>query len=248
MNVIVVAGPLAPSIDLPSGLEDVESLVRPARPGEWATTGRCPTCSGTGVREFRRHLRCVSTCPTCSGSGSAEGVFLARVVEPEGSLAVMQFLAWAHEHRVRTDVKMALQDQRGPGWALAWRGLDGRPLRRWRDHLVAWEALAVFVDHADVHVAFHAIRDDGRIVVAGLWNVRVADDGAFVRTWSDRPARSLALRRRIRFPAEIVQRALQQAQASLAAARPTRCSLRPAHRPMPAPSLPAAPAAQIGPN
>ncbi len=236
MQLVICAGPLCAGL-VPPEVDGIESFVRPARTGEAAATGCCPTCSGSGVRTFRRRtLRCVSTCQTCTGSGSVEGMFLARVVGDEGSPAVMQFLAWAREHRVRTDVQMAVRDKRGAGWALAWRGLDSRPLRRWRDRLVAREALAIFVDQDDVHVALHAVRDDGRVAIAGIWDVRMADDGALIRTWSERASRSLAWRRRIRFPSETVQQTLQQARTTSAAAHPARRHARPAHRTQPPPA------------
>jgi hypothetical protein len=211
MEVMICAGPLCAGL-VPPEVDVIESFVRSARPGEAATKGRCPMCSGTGVRTFRRgFLRCQSLCPSCHGSGIATGVPLVRAVGEERSPNVTTLLAWAREHRVRTDIQMLLRDEARAGWALAWVGLDGRPLRRWRDRLIAREALAVFVDHDDIHVALHAARDDGHIAVVGLWDVRL-DDGALVRRWSERSSRSLAWRRRIGFPADVVHQALRVAQ------------------------------------
>jgi hypothetical protein len=223
MHVVVCVGPLSAGL-VPPKVDGIESLVRAARPGEVVSTGRCPSCCGTGVRTFRLGtLRCLSFCPSCRGSGIAEGAFRVRVVGEERSSHVTAVLAWAGEHRVRTDVGMLLRDERGPGWALRWCGLDERPLRRWRGRFVAHQALGVLVDHDDIHVALHAVRDDGRVVIAGVWDVRIADDGTPVRSWCGRASRSIAWRRRIGFPVEVVQQALQETRAP-------RNTARPAHR------------------
>ena len=167
-----------------------------------------------------------------------------RLIADEGSPDIAALLAWSREHHVRTEVQMLVREEQGPGWSLTWIRPNGQPLRAWRGQPIAREALAVFVDHDDVHVAFHAVRDDGRIVVAGIWDVRVADDGALVRTWSERASRSLAWRRRVRFSAETIQHALEQARTSRTATRPAIPQLSCGRRPrMPSTAL-ATPAVQ----
>ena len=248
MQVIVTAGSLRAGLEAPL-LVGLESFVRAPRRGEPSSAAPCPSCRGATVVSGRRgSLRWTSTCPRCGGRGEVVGVLLVRLVADEGSPDIAAILAWARGHRLRADIQMLLRDEHGPGWALTWSRPDGQPLRRWRDHLVAREALAVFVDHDDIHVALHAVREDGRIVVAGLWNVRVADDGALIRTWSERASRSLAWRRRIRFPAEAVQHALEQARTSLIVPGPALRRLRPEQRIQPPPTTSVSDAACLPPN
>jgi hypothetical protein len=179
MQVALVAGPLHAGIE-PPALPGLVSFVRRARRGEPACAGPCSSCGGSGVASGRRGiLTWMSTCPSCRGTGIVEGVRLVRLVADEGAAEVGQLLTWARDNHLRTDVQLLVRNEGGPGWAVRWCDLDQRPLRRWRDHLVAREALAVLADleRGDVHVALHAARYDGRVAVAGLWNVRVADDG-----------------------------------------------------------------------
>jgi len=214
MQLVTCAGPLAAGLPSPQ-IDGIVSFVRPARPGESAMMGRCPSCPGTGMRTFRYGgLRCLSSCPTCAGSGIAEGVFLARAVGDENSACVAALIDWAHHNHVHADVQMLVRDERGPGWSLSWCGVDDRPLRRWRGQPVAHHALGIFVDaiadSVDGHIAVHAATVHGRVAVVGLWDFSLSPNGRLHRQWASREGRSLARRWRVRFPETLAFEALRR--------------------------------------
>lgn len=133
---------------------------------------------------------------------------------------VAEVLDWARVMRLPMALQLLAQeeggaDAHGGGYALVWCSTSGRPLRRRGARLVGGEALGVAVEANGTitgHVALHAVRDDGTIVVAGLWDVEADAAGRINVRWAGNAARWLASRRRIAFPAAAFRAALAKAR------------------------------------
>lgn len=175
-------------------------------------------------------LRALSELPKLQGlrSQTGPGSVLARLVTDPGSRDAKDLLGWARRNRFRSNVALALQPAQGPGWALAWCSLHGGPLRRRHRYLVAYLALGVFVDGADVHVAAHGAREDGTVAVVGLWDARVTTDGLVARSWSEAGSRRLARHYGIDFPVQAVRQTVARARRT----DPARPSRPMPHRPV----------------
>ncbi|MBI5486468.1 MAG: hypothetical protein HY905_03970 [Deltaproteobacteria bacterium] len=215
MNVVVVAGPLTPGVALPVEFEGIESFVRSPRHGEPVRHGPCPRCNGTGIICGKHgSLRWMATCPGCAGTGRVEGVLLLRIAGPAGSPQIRSFFRWAAENRVRTDSRMALEDETvvenvEARSALSWCGFDGTPVPRRGGSRLAHRALGIIAERTDIgtagHVAAHFATVDGDVRVGGVFDFAISRRGTVVWRWSNATSRRVARRYGIRFPESAVR-------------------------------------------